>query len=91
MRYSGLVENILRFSPRLRRVLLPAFTLILLVSSFAVATSSEAAGADDLKKLLKEATKLQRAGSYVEAEAVLRRAIDLAPTRSEAKVELAYT
>lgn len=90
MRYSGLIENIPKFSPRLRRVLLPAFTLLLLVSSVVVAAGPEPAGTDDLKKLLKEATRLQRGGSYPEAEAVLRRAIDLDPKRSEAKVALAY-
>lgn len=90
MRYSGFVANILKLSHDLRRVLLPAFTLILFVSCAAIAASPAWTGTDEVKKLIKDATKLMHAGSFVEAEAVLRRAIDLDANRSEAKVELAY-
>lgn len=90
MRYSGFIENVLQLFPVLRRVLLPAFTTIFIVSYAALAAGPEPAGTDEVKKLLREATKLTRAGSLVEAEAVLRRAIDLDASRSEAKVALAY-
>ncbi len=42
------------------------------------------------KKHLKNAAKLTRAGSFVEAEELLRKAIELDGFRSDAKVELAY-
>ena len=44
----------------------------------------------DVKKILKEATKLTRAGKLVESEALLRRTVALDPAQSYAKVELAY-
>ncbi len=47
-------------------------------------------GTDEVKKLIKEATKLTRAGSFDAAEKLLRRAVDLDANRTEAKVELAY-
>lgn len=90
MKYSGFVANVLKLRPDLRRVLLPAFTIILITSTAAMAWSSSPNGTDEIKKLIKEATKLSRAGLLVQAEAVLQRAIDLDTKRSEAKVELAY-
>src|SRR5437899_379105 len=90
MRYSGFIVNVLKLSPYPRRILLSAFVVILLVSSASIAASPDPTGTDEVKKLLKEATKLTRAGSFVEAEAVLRRAVDLDATRTEAKVALAY-
>lgn len=45
---------------------------------------------DEVKKLIKQATKLSRAGLNEEAEVILRKAVDLDPNRSIAKVELAY-
>ena len=86
MRYCGFVANVLNLSVALRRFILPVFTLTLIVSVAAMAAEKP----DYLKKLIKDATKLTRAGSLVEAEAVLQRAIDLEPKRSDAKVELAY-
>lgn len=49
-----------------------------------------AEGDDQVKKLLKQATKLTRASQPEKAEEVLRKAIDIAPQRIEPKVELAY-
>ena len=90
MRYSGLVTNILKLPIDLRRVLLPAFTIILIVSTTSMAGIPAPLKTDEVKKLIKEATKLTRAGALVEAEGVLQRAIDLDAKRSEARVELAY-
>jgi tetratricopeptide (TPR) repeat protein len=45
---------------------------------------------DDAHKLVKEAIKLTRAGSLNESETLLRRAIQLEPRSSEAKLELAF-
>lgn len=87
MRYSSLVVNILNLRVNLRRVLLPALTLIFIVSATGYSVSRVP---DDVKKLIKQATKLTRAGSLVEAETILHQAIGLDPKRTEAKVELAY-
>lgn len=45
---------------------------------------------DDIRKLIKQAARLTRAGSFVEAEEKLRQAVNIDDSRSAAKVELAY-
>ena len=45
---------------------------------------------DEVRSLIQKAGKLTRNGSLADAERLLRRAIELAPDRSDAKVELAY-
>ena len=71
----------------MRRVFLPTLAFIFIVSSTGYAGSRVT---DDVKKLIKQAAKLTRAGSLVEAETILHHAIGLDPKRSDAKVELAY-
>ena len=44
----------------------------------------------EIRQLIKNAAKLARKGSLTTAEQLLRRAVDMDPSRSEAKVELAY-
>ncbi len=55
-----------------------------------IASATPPANSDEVRSLIKQAGKLTRAGSFTEAEALLRRAVDLDPRRGEAKVELAY-
>lgn len=57
---------------------------------FSTLAQLSAAPADEIKDLVKQATKLTRNGSFIEAEAILRRAVELDASRSEAKVELAF-
>jgi tetratricopeptide (TPR) repeat protein len=45
---------------------------------------------DDVRKLIKQAGKLTRAGSLTEAESLLRQAAGLDASRSDANIELAY-
>lgn len=90
MRYRAFAIKIPTLFSYLRRIALPAFALILLVTDASFAFGPASGPTDEFKKLLKDAQKLVRAGSLPEAEAVLKRAVDLEPKRSEAKVELAY-
>ena len=90
MRYSIFALNIPKLFSDLRRVLIPAFALILFAANTSFAVSPPSGLPDDVKKLIKDAIKLTRLGSLVEAEALLRRAVELEPKRTEAKVELAY-
>jgi thioredoxin-like negative regulator of GroEL/predicted aspartyl protease len=65
------------------------FIAVLLSTSFIIA--NETANADDeIRQMFKQAAKLTRAGSLAEAEKVLRQAVQLAPLRSDAKLELAF-
>ncbi|MEP6789239.1 MAG: aspartyl protease family protein, partial [Acidobacteriota bacterium] len=67
-----------------------ALALILLTTFAARAELPRSADTDDVKKLLKQATKLRRSGAFDQAETVLRRVLEMDPKRSEATVELAY-
>ena len=87
MRHSGFCANVLNFSIHPGRILLPALVLISLTFTSALAIDSPP---DEVKKLIKQATKLVRAGSLTEAETILRKAADLDTNRSEARVEIAY-
>ena len=89
MRCSGFAHVLSVFSKH-RVVHTTVLGLILLATFAGHATNVSGGPADEIKKLLKEATKLVRAGKVENAEATLRRAIDIDKTRSEAKVELAY-
>ena len=72
-----------------------SFAAILFISVFTLtftfsADSQTTSPAEDVPKLIKKAGKLIRAESLVEAEALLRRAVELAPEKSAAKIELAF-
>lgn len=45
---------------------------------------------DEVKKLIKQASKLARKGKHPEAETILRQAVEMDKRRSDARVELAY-
>ena len=67
--------------------------LSLVVIALAVSVSAhnaQSAKPEDANKLIKQAVKLKRSGAYKDAEIVLRRAVAVAPTRSEPKLELAH-
>ena len=64
--------------------------LLILVSALSALSFQTDNQPFDLKKSLKEASNRTKAGQFVEAEAILRRAIAADDKRSAAKVELAY-
>ncbi len=65
---------------------LPAAAFVI----FGVAAATASGQTVDPKKTIKEATKLTRAGQFVEAEDLLRKLADAEPMRTEPRVELAY-
>ncbi len=89
MRYNGLFANVPHFPFYLKLFCFPALVLIL-IFSFAAQAAMPSGDTDEVKKLLKQATKLRRSGAFDQAETILRQAIEIDPKRSDAKVELAY-
>lgn len=87
MRCSGFA-NILHFSLLKKAAIMSALALFVF-SQFSFG-SVEFDVASDIRKLIKDATKLTRAGKVVESEALLRRAIALDETRTDTKIELAF-
>lgn len=85
MWFSGFANILNPIHPKEARV----FSIIGLCLFF-VAPLLASGQSSDVKKILKEATKLTRAGKLVESEAFLRRAVAADPSQSYAKVELAY-
>ncbi len=90
MKCSGFFANIVIFPASVKRVHLPTIVLVLISSFAASALIPQSNSGDEVKKLIKKAAKLTRAGSLTEAETMLRRAIEINANRSDAKVELAY-
>ena len=90
MRFNGHFSNIpgTLFYPK--HLWFPALALILVSIFAAHAELPQSKDTEDVKTLLKQATKLRRAGSFDKAETTLRHAVDLDPKRSDARVELAY-
>jgi tetratricopeptide (TPR) repeat protein len=89
MRYSGFA-NILNVLP-IRKIAVLAVLGLSSITSIPANVSDIPPGVPaEIRKLLKEATKLTRAGKLVESEAMLRRAIAADEKRIEAKIELAY-
>lgn len=88
MQFGGLA-NILKMS-QFRQIILVGVFGLALSTPYALPASPSPDVADDIKKLLKDATKLTRAGKLAEAEETLRRAVALDGDRIEPKIELAY-
>ncbi|MEQ1921263.1 MAG: aspartyl protease family protein [Pyrinomonadaceae bacterium] len=89
MRCGSKIANIYKRVPHSKWVAVLAFFVILTSSSLA-AHPVETDTKDDIKRLIKEAAKLTRAGLLPEAEAKLLKAVGLDEKRTDAKVELAY-
>jgi tetratricopeptide (TPR) repeat protein len=89
MKLRGLVSDLLHFPAGSKNILALVVTALLLASIPVLAFDSPSAD-DEVRSLIKKAAKLSRDSSYAEAETLLRRAVEIDPNRSEAKVELAY-
>ena len=79
----------------LRKFLLLTFSalivlVILAAPAPAFTSNSSSASGDEIRSLIKKAGKLTRDGSFAEAEALLRRALQIDPDRRDASVELAF-
>ncbi len=74
----------------LRAAAVSILALTLLVSfTYAVPQNADP-GPSEIRKMIRKAVKLTRNESLAEAEALLRRVLELAPANSAAKVELAF-
>jgi len=91
MKYSGFLRNMFRPSVGLRHVLAAVLltSTVLLPVVLAAGTETEKPS-DNIRNLLKKAERLTRSESLTEAEALLRRAIEIDPAQSAAKIELAF-
>jgi Flp pilus assembly protein TadD/predicted aspartyl protease len=64
--------------------------LFLLASTIAFGSDVQQTGPDDVRQLRKQAQKLVRRGDLVQAEKLLRHAVEISPMFSAAKLDLAY-
>lgn len=91
MKFDVFLNDI--FSPlfRVRRFIGVSLVLMLFGFSAIAAEDVQQTGAEESARLIKEAGKLSKKGNYIEAEKLLRRAVELNPPSSVAKLKLAYT
>jgi tetratricopeptide (TPR) repeat protein len=76
--------------PRVVTRFAPLIFIAVLLTSVSAFSPTTTSSSDEIRSLIKKAAKLTRASDFKEAEALLRRAADLDPSRSDAKLELAY-
>ena len=88
MQYSSLGANLSFTRGVCLRILLTA--LILSATHRTAQASGGAAAADDIKDHIKKAAKLVRRADLIKAEELLRKAIEINPSRSDSKVELGF-
>jgi len=90
MKYGGLLSDLFRMPDRPRYSLVLLLAALIFSSLSALAQSPEQNTAKEIRGLLKEAARATRNESLDNAEALLRSAVELDPTRSDTKIELAY-
>lgn len=89
MRIKGFHLENLRVPFRKKHLAVTGLMLFLLVT-VTPASDVQQTGLDDVKQMRKQAQKLVRRGDLVQAEKLLRRAVEINPMSSPAKVDLAY-
>lgn len=90
MKYGGLLSDLFRM-PDGPRYSLAFLLAAFLFSSFpTLAQSTDRNRQKEVRALIKQAARSTRNESLDEAEALLRRAVELDPERTDAQVELAY-
>lgn len=88
MQYSSFGGSLLFTHRAAGRILLITFLLTTL--HLTTRASESAPAAEDVKDNIKRAAKLVRRADFVKAEELLRRAVEIDPSRSDAKIELAF-
>jgi predicted aspartyl protease/thioredoxin-like negative regulator of GroEL len=87
MRHRGLpTPHVKDFHKLIRK---PGHFFVLCLLTLLPVAASAQKKPEDVRKMVKEAVKLTRAGAFRDSEELLRRAVQLEPRRSEAKLELA--
>jgi Flp pilus assembly protein TadD/predicted aspartyl protease len=89
MRISRLQIKDLPHPFRIKRLANISLVLFLFAAAAVFAIDVQQTGTDDARQLRKQAQKLVKKGDYVQAEKFLRRAVELDPKSSPAKLELA--
>ena len=79
-----------RFFRGLRDLLLVSVLALIITPADSLVCAQETENSDDVRGLIRKAAKLVRNGNTSEAESNLRRAIEIEPGRTDAKVELAF-
>ncbi len=90
MNFSISRTGVLHFPFLTKRCLVTILLLLVFLGTFAAGADDVQVDTNDVKKLLKQAKNLIRKGDLEQAESVVRRAIEIGPDRSAARVELAY-
>ncbi len=89
MRNRDLPTDLFRLSGGLKKAAVLLILSAVLSISPVLVFASDTKG-DDVPDLIKKAAKLTRKGLLADAETLLRKAVELDPNRSDAKVELAF-
>src|SRR5947208_51842 len=90
MKYGAVRAGSKSFSVAFSRF---ASVLVILIGSLASSSflfANAPADTDEIRQMMRQATKLIRSGSLADAEKLLRRALQMDPLRSDTKLELAY-
>jgi len=90
MKFDGFLNDIFLLPFRIRRLIGVSLILALFGLSAIAAEDIAQTGAEETLQLIKQAEKLSKKGNIIEAEKLLRRAIELNPRLSAAKLKLAY-
>jgi predicted aspartyl protease/Flp pilus assembly protein TadD len=90
MKFDDFPERLFFFSFRPERLI--ALSLICLLTAFSAIASDEVqqSAAEQSRRMIKQAQKLSKKGELVEAEKLLRRAVEVNSQESAAKLDLAY-
>jgi superkiller protein 3 len=90
MKYKGFPSNIFLFPFHVRRLFAVGLISLLCGLSVIAAGDVQQTAAEDASRLVKQAEKLSKKGNFADAEKLFRRAIELNPRISVAKLKLAY-
>lgn len=89
MRINRLQFRDLQHPFRIKRLANISLVLFLFVSAAVFASDVQQTGTDEVRQLRKQAQKLMKRGDLVQAEKFLRRAVEIDPRSSPAKLDLA--
>lgn len=90
MRPAFTRTGFVRITSLIRRLVGPGLIITLTVSLLFASPDIQQVNGDDFRALLKQGDKLVRRGEYVEAEKIFKRAIEIDPGHSGAKLKLAF-
>ncbi|HEX8289923.1 MAG TPA: aspartyl protease family protein [Pyrinomonadaceae bacterium] len=90
MKFNNFRDDIFLYPFHIRRLLSLFFICLLFAASTIAAEDIQQAAEEESVRLTKQAEKISKKGDFAEAEKLFRRAIEVNPRASAAKLKLAY-